>query len=50
MKSGAEKVISFVSCSVFRVFLCFVFGLRKAPSVGKVSKSLTIPRGVTRFS
>ena len=45
MKRGAEKVIFlFVSCLVLRVFLCFVFGLRKAPSVGKVSKSLTIPR------
>ena len=41
MKRGAEKVIClFVSCSVF---LCFVFGLGKTPSVGKVSKSLTIP-------
>ena len=45
MKSGAETVIvCFVFGSPCFLVLCFVFGLRKAPSVGKVSKSLTIPR------
>ena len=43
MKGGAETVICLFRVR-FSVFLCFVFGLRKAPSVGKVSKSLTIPR------
>ena len=45
MESGAETVIvCFVFGSPCFLVLCFVFGLRKAPSVGKVSKSLTIPR------